>query len=442
MFVNCTVTFLKHLNTRITTSLSCYLLRMVETFDRESKGMDLKPKKPVAVMLDMAKHPIPREIFTLLGRKCLFAYSVSHIALLAMTFGYANIVTVYRFGVYSSLMTPNSINIAVLYYNKQYNDSLFASSIIASHLVIGISVDCYLLNSFKSREHTFGVLMILLAVCCVITDLVVAESGLIHSRYIVCFLSAVLGAISHWTSKLGYVVMLFDGNFLKFVESNYKFLSGYTQGGPKLRGDNVIVSVILISAFIGILLGLLALRHLESLSLTVLVVTCPFQLHCSGCLQVWGVYRWILPAQDRRLFLQQWFQKSSNNKNNNNNKGAKELEMAVGINPMSLYVDHTADNVGQYHSETTVEVGSSDGSATPSTAIDAPAMPRDSVESSSSVDQTGSRSSLSLLHDIIIGTKLHLPTVFDRAPLQPRQLQQYEDIMSAFGHKAELSRIV
>jgi hypothetical protein len=65
--------------------------------------------------------------------------------------------------------------------------------------------------------------------------------------------------------------MLFDGNFMKFVESNYKFLSGYSQGGPNLRGDNVIVSVILVSAFIGVILGLVALRHVEKLSLTVLV---------------------------------------------------------------------------------------------------------------------------------------------------------------------------
>jgi hypothetical protein len=400
---------------------------MVETFDRESMGFGLEQKKPSAVMLDMAKHPIPREIFTLLGRKCLFAYSVSHIALLAMTFAYANIITVYRFGVYSSLMTPNSINIAVYYYNNQFNDSLFACCIISSFLVIGISLDCYLLNSFKSREYTFGVLMLLFAISCVLTDLVVAKSGLMHSRYIVCILSAVLGAISHWTSKLGYVVMLFDGNFMKFVESNYKFLSGYSQGGPKLRGDNVIVSVILVSAFIGVILGLVALRHVEKLSLTVLVVTCPFQLHCSGCLEVWGAYKWMMPALDR-LYLQQWFHYGN---------GAKELEMSGSTNPIGLHVNH-AGNVGQ---DMTVEVETSDGSAIPSTIIDVPAMSRDTIgSSSSSSDRMDSRNSLSLQY--IIAAQLHLPIVFDRAPLQPQQLEQYEDLMNAFGHKAELARMV
>lgn len=409
---------------------------MVETFDRKSVGLGLKPKKPVAVMLDMAKHPIPREIFTLLGRKCLFAYSVSHISLLAMTFAYANIITVYRFGIYSSLMTPNSINIAVLYYNNRYNDSLFASSIISSHLVIGISLDCFLLNYFKSREHTFGVLMILFAVSCVLTDLVLAESGLMHSRYIVCLLSAVLGAISHWTSKLGYVVMLFDGNFLRFVEANYKFLGGYSQGGPKLRGDNVIVSVILTSAFIGVILGLAALRHVEKQSLTVLVVTCPFQLHCSGCLEVWGVYKWMMmmmSALDRR---QQWCHSSSSS-----SKGPKELEMGGSTNPMGVLYDNHSNNAGQ---DTIVEVGSSDESTIPPTTLDVPAvMSRDSIESTGKADQLGSRISLTRLHDIITtASKLHLPTVFDRAPLQQQQLEQYEDLMKAFGHKAELARIV
>jgi hypothetical protein len=51
-----------------------------------------------------------------------------------------------------------------------------------------------------------------------------------------------------------------------------------------------------------------------------------------------------------------------------------------------------------------------------------------------------SRSSLSLQY--IIAAQLHLPIVFDRAPLQPRQLEQYEDLMNAFGHKAELARMV
>jgi hypothetical protein len=387
----------------------------------------LKQEKPSAVMLDMAKHPIPREIFSLLGRKCLFAYSVSHIALLATTFAYANIVTFYRFGVYSSLMTPNCITVAVLYYNKQYNDSLFECCIISSFLVIGISLDCFLLNSFKSREYTFGVLMLLLAVACVLTDLVVAESGLIHSRYIVCILSAVLGAISHWTSKLGYVVMLFDGNFMKFVESNYKFLSGYSQGGPKLRGDNVIVSVIIVSAFIGVILGLVALRHMERLSLTVLVVTCPFQLHCSGCLEVWGAYKWMMPALDR-LYLQQWF---------HYNNRTKELEMGGSTNPIGLHVNH-AGNVGQ---DMIVEVESCDGSAIPSTSLDVPAMPRDTIESSSS-SSLRMDSWSSLLLQNIIPTQLHLSIVFDRAPLQPRQLEQYEDLMNAFGHRAELARMV
>jgi hypothetical protein len=87
---------------------------MVETFDRESMGMDLKPKKPVAVMLDMAKHPIPRGIFILLDRKCLLAYSVSHIALLAMTFEYTNIVTVYRFGIYSSSLGSSQHSLSSL----------------------------------------------------------------------------------------------------------------------------------------------------------------------------------------------------------------------------------------------------------------------------------------------------------------------------------------
>jgi hypothetical protein len=227
--------------------------------------------------------------------------------------------------------------------------------------------------------------------------------------------------------------MLFDGNFMKFVESNYKFLSGYSQGGPKLRGDNVIVSVILVSAFIGVILGLVALRHMEKLSLTVLVVTCPFQLHCSGCLEVWGAYKWMMPALDR-LYLQQWF---------HYNNGTKELEMGGSTNPIGLHVNQAGNvvqdmNVGQ---DMTVEVESSDGGAIPSTNLDVPAMPRDRIESSSSSsDGMDSRSSMSLQN--IIVAQLHKTIVFDRAPLQPRQLEQYEDLMNAFGHRAELARMV
>jgi hypothetical protein len=41
-----------------------------------------------------------------------------------------------------------------------------------------------------------------------------------------------------------------------------------------------------------------------------------------------------------------------------------------------------------------------------------------------------------------IPAQLHLSIVFDRSPLQPQQLEQYEDLMNAFGHKAELARMV
>lgn len=250
-------------------------------------------RKPIATMLDMAKHPVPREMFTILGRKCLIAYPISHLSFLAMIFGYINIITVYRFSVYSSLMTGNGINIALDVYHRNYSNAYFDLSVIVSHIIFGVSFDCYLLNTLKSRENTYALLAILLGLACILVDIICLKNDkLENKRYVVIILSSILGALSHWTSKLGYVVIFLTGNLIKWAEANYKFMAGYSQGGPKLKGDHFMISIILTSTFIGIITALIALDHIEDYSLIPIAITVPIQLHLAGCFEVWGFWKY------------------------------------------------------------------------------------------------------------------------------------------------------
>lgn len=253
----------------------------------------VRQKKSSAIMLEMAKHPIPRKMFTVLGRRCLFAYPLSHLSLLAIIFGYTNIITVYRFSIYSSLITGNSVNFALYLYSKQFSNAYFTLAVVISHVVFGVSFDCYLLNTLKSRENVYAVISILLGLACIIVDcsLYNTDNG---SRYIVLVLSAILGALAHWTCKLGYVTMCLRGNLLNLMESSYKVVTGYSQGGPKSKGDSFIVTTIITSFFIGILLALIALAYIREFSLIPVTFTVPLQLHLAGCFEVWGSSRYIL----------------------------------------------------------------------------------------------------------------------------------------------------
>ena len=67
--------------------------------------------------------------------------------------------------------------------------------------MFGVSFDCYLLNTLKSRENVYAVISILLGLACIIVDCLTLYNTDNGSRYIVLVLSAILGALAHWTCK-------------------------------------------------------------------------------------------------------------------------------------------------------------------------------------------------------------------------------------------------
>jgi uncharacterized membrane protein YoaK (UPF0700 family) len=248
-------------------------------------------KKPTPTSLGMAKHPLPTEVFIFLGRKYLFAYPISHLCLLGFTFMFLNVNTLSRFGIFSSLMTGNILNATLALKDGDYNETLFKFTVILSHAVGGVSLDCYLMEYFKNRENTFGAIMLGLCIACVLVDLMYMDHRT-DNHYVVCLLAAVCGALAHWSSKLGYVLMLHTGNMLKLSEALFLFLNGYTSGGPKMRGDTVLLFFLILSSLGGALLASLSLVYAPRASLIPILATIPLHLHLSGTTKVWGFPVW------------------------------------------------------------------------------------------------------------------------------------------------------
>ena len=149
-----------------------------------------EPTKKVDPIIGMVKHPLPKKVYVILGIKCIFSYSFWHLCLFAFTFTYLNIVTLFEFGVYPTLMTGNYFNGALDMRSNRYHDALFRISLIGACTILGTALDCYLLTALQSRHNAFAVHLVLLLISVIVTDF---ANEATESKYALC-ICALLGA--------------------------------------------------------------------------------------------------------------------------------------------------------------------------------------------------------------------------------------------------------
>jgi uncharacterized membrane protein YoaK (UPF0700 family) len=255
---------------------------------------DAYVKKPVDSLLGMVKHPLPTQVYLILGVKCIFSYSFWHLCLFAFTFTYLNIVTLFEFDVYPTLMTGNYFNSALDIRAENYNGALFRLSLIASCTFLSTALDSYLVTKLQSRHNAFAILLLLLIISVVVTEL---ASGTSESKYCLCILCVTGGALVHWSQKLGYNCSAMTGNLFKLSEFFFKWFNGYDLGGPKMNGEIMIIIGIMFWSVIGAMAAVSVTKYHEVVSLYPLLGTVPLHLYLSGCLEVWG----LIPSSEEHL---------------------------------------------------------------------------------------------------------------------------------------------
>lgn len=246
--------------------------------------------KSIKDILAMVKHPKPTVAYNVFGLKCIFSYSILHLSLMSFMFTYLNIVTLFEFGVYPTLMTGNYFNMALDFSQDMYQAALYRLSLIVTCTLMGTALDCMLLIKLQSRSNAFAVLMCLLVPIVVFVD-VLSDSGVSGNEYSLCLLCVTSGALVHWSQKLGYTCTAMTGNMFKMAELLFVWFCGYTERGPKLYGEAVILGAIFASSLVGAVLAVFIIYLLpESWQLIPLLCCVPPNLYFAGCFHEWG---WI-----------------------------------------------------------------------------------------------------------------------------------------------------
>lgn len=339
----------------------------------------------------MAEHPLPTEMFILFGRRVVFAYPMSHLCLLGFTFMFLNVNTLYRFDVFCSLMTGNILDCVLDLQAQEYKIVTFKATVILTHAVGGTFLNCYMLEYFKNRENVFACIMLGLVVSAVLVD--VLYEGVRHNHYAVVFLCLICGALAHWSSKLGYVVMLHTGNLFKLSEWLFLFANGYSVGGAKMRGDAIILFFLIVSSLIGALCASMALVYVPRASLVPVLLTVPLHLHLSGCLQVWG---WPLLSCTHHCFMSL-------------TRKAPPAAPAVDTGTSSVRNSRAVRESGQ---------SNFDGEE------------RSTQEENSR--QTGlARGTLAMR------SRMAISTIFERVEISPEELLEFENILGSHNHRAQ-----
>jgi hypothetical protein len=248
-----------------------------------------RKRPPIPTELEIVKHPVPKRVYILFGVRFIFSYSILHLSLFSFTYTYLNILTLFEYKVYSSLMTGNFFNSALDFESKLYMDVLFRLTLIVSCTTLGTFVDCYLLLHMKNRRNAFAVLMLMLVASVILADIIHDSTDDGGGRYSLAVLCVTSGALVHWSQKLGYICSAMTGNMFKIAELMFNFFNGYDVGGPKMHGEALIYVSIFASALVGALSAIYMFRHGEVVALYGLIATVPFHLYLAGCLEEWGL---------------------------------------------------------------------------------------------------------------------------------------------------------
>lgn len=251
----------------------------------------------IAPILGNVKHAPPTEIYTIFGVEFTFSYSIAHLSLLAFMFTYLNIVVLFEFGVYPSLMTGNYFTMAVNITNNLYSEALYRLVLIVSCTLLGTALDCYLLVKFNSRENAFGFIMLALIPSVVLVDQVgdrIYNSN--QAQYTLCLLCIISGALVHWTQKLGYNCTAMTGNMFKLAELGFCWWQGYNIGGPQMHGEVLILFAIFFWSLVGATLAVVIIKFTsEAVELIPLLICVVPNLYLGGCFKEWG---WLKSEPD------------------------------------------------------------------------------------------------------------------------------------------------
>lgn len=329
----------------------------------------------------------------------LFMYCIDsfwHLCLFAFTFTYLNIVTLFEFGVYPTLMTGNYFNSALDIRAENYHDALFRLSLIGSCTLLGTALDCYIVTKLQSRHHAFAVIMVLLVISVVVTDL---ASDTTESKYCLCILCVTAGAMVHWSQKLGYTCSAMTGNMFKLSEFFFKWFNGYDLGGPKMHGEILIIMGIMVFSVMGAMGAVSVTKYHEVVTLYPLMGTIPFHLYLSGCLEVWG----LLGSGEKGEV-----------------EGGGEGGKSDSPPNPSVEMTSPAHSLDLLHSSNSVE---------------SPLQMQGGPRGEASVDEEGRRSS------IVTDEDHHHSrgSVFERVSITLEELQEVEDLEKSFGYRVEKS---
>ena len=197
----------------------------------------------------LAKHLLPfrsetggNEIITIFQTRVLFTHNMSHLFAISLALAFICITTYKRYGFYACIMTGNLYKtIELIFVQDSLWSGLHYAMIIFGHSHIGGITTCFLLEK-TSKE--IACLYIWLAIILFSFLLEVSEYMLnyltifsywstMHKAIVIQLLvGAVIsgtGALSFWSTKLGFITPFQTGNFFRLAESIYKWSRNYAQ---------------------------------------------------------------------------------------------------------------------------------------------------------------------------------------------------------------------
>ena len=291
----------------------------------EPKSSSDEPFAPPEKILGLVKHD-PKKIYSFKETKFLFKFPLSHLMMMAFTFGWIDQDSYVRFGIMSTMQTANILFFTTNCFpaNNSYYEFVTSIPLLAANFFAGAVLGPFFcltsLEYTQSREKAYAIIMTLLCVNCVIVDLLSSAyfrepSQSSPMNYLILFLSLPGTALFHWSLKLGYILNFQTGNVMRLSDSFYLWSRGYKQGGATYRGDIFALILIIMSYFFGSL-GCSGYRSTYGdkypFSLSAFACTWPLQLWIGGSFETCGsfsiidmiekyVYRWKMDEKDENL---------------------------------------------------------------------------------------------------------------------------------------------
>jgi uncharacterized membrane protein YoaK (UPF0700 family) len=238
--------------------------------------LDMSKKRPEDCIIRRKKKPVipralgmtefrPKEVYIIGTKRFIFSYSPTHLCLLAFYFAWIDLIVFTRFGFFCLFQTGNLIFLCILASPNGNNafgvnqDYKLLIWMMVVNTVFGTLLNVSLLDYFRDRTQVYVILQTLACIMCSLTDFLTGsdkdENGQSSaSPYAMIPLILILGALNHWTTKLGYTINFYTINIFKLAEASYAVKRGYSFGSAKLRGDYLSI-LLMLSAYITGLLG-------------------------------------------------------------------------------------------------------------------------------------------------------------------------------------------